>query len=180
MSESHWMSASAPYTRPRPEGDRDAWTEEAARRGHTGTNQLREVAEVRPPSTVAEFFDLRPGDVAVVRRRLVLLDGRPSELADSYYPAALARGTRLAEPRKIPGGAITLLAQLGHHPGDVEERVRARPATEDEQHELGIGENQWVLILTRLLRSTEGVPAEATVMTMIADDRELRYKMIIE
>ncbi|MEV0416765.1 GntR family transcriptional regulator [Streptosporangium canum] len=179
MADTTWSSVSAPYVRPRKSGEPDAWAEEAAQRGHVGTHQLREVCEVQPPHEVAQALNLSRGDAAVVRRRLVLLDGRPIELADSYYPVAIASGTPLAETRKIPGGAITMLAKLGYEPRETEEGVRARPATDQERQLLEIQPEEWVLVLTRILRTNDGTPIEATVMTMIADGRELRYKMIM-
>ncbi|MFI6733897.1 GntR family transcriptional regulator [Nonomuraea sp. NPDC050451] len=179
MADTGWVSVSAPYVRPRRPGEPDAWAEEAAQQGHVGTHQLRDVEEVRPPRDVAEALGLSPEETSIVRRRLVLLDGRPTELADSYYPAALARGTRLAEMRKIPGGALAMLAELGYRPHSAEERVMARPSTEPEQQALDIRQEDWVLVLTRVLRTSEEAPIEVTVMTMVADGRELHYKMII-
>ncbi|MEZ7127555.1 GntR family transcriptional regulator [Nonomuraea sp. AD125B] len=169
----------APYLRPRRPGDPDAWTAEAEAHGRAGTNQLRGVEEIRPPQAVADALRLGPEDTAIVRRRLVLLDGRPTELADSYYPVGIAGGTRLAESRKIPGGAVTLLAELGYRPHKVEERVTARPSTEPEQAVLGLRPQDWVLVLTRVSRTSAGTPYEVSVMTMVADGRELRYEMTI-
>ncbi|HWO68322.1 MAG TPA: UTRA domain-containing protein, partial [Umezawaea sp.] len=56
--------------------------------------RLREVAEVEPPREVAEALSVAEGELVVVRRRVMSLDGRPVELTDSYYPVAIARGTR--------------------------------------------------------------------------------------
>lgn len=179
MADTGWASVSTPYVRPRRPGEPDAWAEEAAAHGHVGTNQLRGVEEAHPPREVADLLGLGPEDTAVVRRRLVLLDGRPTELADSYYPAEIARNTRLAEARKISGGALAVLAELGHRPCIAEERVTARPSAEPEQDALDIRPEDWVMVLTRVLRTDTGTPIEATVMTMVADGRELRYKMII-
>ena len=36
----------------------------------------------------------------VVRRRVFLADGEPVALCDSYYPADLADGTRIAKDRR--------------------------------------------------------------------------------
>ncbi|MGN9843471.1 GntR family transcriptional regulator [Nonomuraea sp. H19] len=179
MSDTGWASVSIPYLRPRRPGESDAWTEEAAAHGHVGTNQLRGVEEARPPREVADILGFGPEDTAVIRRRLVLLDGRPTELADSYYPGVIARNTRLAEERKIRGGALTALAELGYRPHSTEERVTARPSTKAEQDALDIRQEDWVLVLTRILRTDTGAPIEVTVMTMVADGRELRYQMII-
>lgn len=177
MEHPTWTSVSMPYVRPQPPDDQDAWSKEAASLGRVGTNELREVAEVLPPAEVAQALGLADGERVVVRRRSVLLDGDPVELADSFYPLSIACGTSLAEPRKIRGGAVTLLADLGLHPRHVIETVGARPATEQESSLLRLGPYEWVLTLTRVTRAEDEAPIEVTVMTMVATGRELRYEM---
>src|SRR3954454_18619977 len=108
-----WIVDSLPYLSPRQEGQIDAWSEEAAQAGHVGTQQLRTVTSAVPSAEVAAELGLPLGTAAIVRRRTVLLDQKPVELADSWYPLQVATGTGLAEPRKIKGGAVTLLATLG-------------------------------------------------------------------
>jgi DNA-binding GntR family transcriptional regulator len=171
-----WVSVSTPYVKPRQPGQPDAWAQEAAEHGHTGTHRLREVAEVQPPAQVAAALQQSPHEPAVVRRRVVLLDGQPVELADSYYPAAIARGTRLAEQRKIPGGAPTLLASLGHDFRPPCEDIAARFATAAERELLNLTEPTPVLELTRTITNQDGVPVEVSVMTMLPG-RRLRYQL---
>ncbi|MFI7644295.1 GntR family transcriptional regulator [Nonomuraea sp. NPDC049400] len=180
MEHAQWTSTSSPYVRPRRSGEREAWVEEAAAQGRVGSNLLREVAEVQPPAEVAEALRLAEGESAVVRRRVVLLDGEPVELADSFYPPAIARDTPLAEQGKVRGGAVTLLANLGFHTRRVVETVGARPATEQERGLLHLGPHEWVLILTRVTLAEDEAPIEVTVMTMIATGRELRYEVTID
>ncbi|MGP3929099.1 UTRA domain-containing protein [Nonomuraea sp. KM88] len=122
----------------------------------------------KPPATQSSYD--------VIRRRTVLLDGAPVELADSYYPVSIARGTPLAQPRKIRGGAVRLLAELGYRMRKVEETVSARPATATERNVLHLDETDWVLVLRRVVRDHAGTPFESTVMAMIASGRELRYE----
>jgi DNA-binding GntR family transcriptional regulator len=172
-----WESVSSPYLRPRRAGEVDAWAEETAERKVSGAQQLREVAEVPPPDPVAEGLGLGPDEPVIVRRRVMLVDDRPVELTDSYYPLAIARGTALAEPRKIRGGAITLLADLGYRVQRVQEDVSARPATAEESQLLELADGEWVLVLIRLVRSADGRPVEMSIMTMTATDRHLRYQV---
>ncbi|MEN3308816.1 MAG: GntR family transcriptional regulator [Micromonosporaceae bacterium] len=175
-----WVSVSTPYVTPRSAGDREAWADEASQQGHTGTQRLVEVAELVPPPAVAEALHVASGEPVVVRRRVMLLDGEPVELTDSYYPASIARGTRLAEPRKIPGGAVTLLAELGYRPRRVSEDISARLATAEERESLALGADEWVLHLVRVATAENGQPVEASVITMIAKDRHLRYQLFID
>lgn len=108
---------------------------------------------------------------------MVLLDGEPVELADSYYPAAIAHGTPLTQTGKIRGGAVTLLAEMGYQARTVDEAISARPATPDERELLNLEPNDWVLVLRRVTRDRSGAPFESSEMTMVASGRELRYEL---
>lgn len=168
-----WKGLSTAYVTPRPAGQPDPWV---------GTQRLLEVDEVVPPPGVVAGLQLDPGDLAVlavVRRRLMLLEDRPVELTDSYYPASIARGTGLAEARKIRGGAVTLLAELGYAPCRVREDITARPARVEERQSLELGEDDWVLVLTRIVLGSNGLPVEASVMTMVARGCHLGYELTV-
>ncbi|MGH3757250.1 GntR family transcriptional regulator [Actinophytocola sp.] len=155
----------------------DAWGAEAAEHGGTGTQKLLSVDEMVVSATVADMLGLNEGEAVVVRRRLMLFNDHPVELVDSYYPANIALGTRLAEPRKIRGGAVSLLADLGHPPRRVREDVSARLATPDERAVLELDDPSCVLLLARALVTENDLAVEASVMTMVADGRRLRYEL---
>lgn len=169
-----WTSVSMPYV----SGQRgDAWSAEAAEHGGTGTQRLLSVDEIAASTTVAHMLGLAPDEPVIARRRLMLFDSHPVELTDSYYPAAIARGTRLAEARKIPGGAVALLSELSYPPRRVSEDVSARLATPDEQATLQLGGPSCVLVLARTLFTDNDLAIEASIMTMVADGRRLRYEL---
>ncbi|MEO3775678.1 UTRA domain-containing protein [Micromonospora sp. B11E3] len=180
MNGPEWVSVSMPYVVARSPHDRDAWSEEAAQHGGVGTQRLLEVGEVAAPEMVAEALRIAPGAQVVVRRRLMLLDDRPVELTDSYYPTSIAQGTALGEHRKIRGGAIGLLAELGYRPAQVREDVYTRVPDTAERSALNLTERDWVLGLTRLLSTDEGVPIEVSVMTMVPHGRHLRYQLSVD
>ncbi|MFF7189659.1 UTRA domain-containing protein [Streptomyces sp. NPDC008222] len=173
-SNDAWMGEAQPYLTPRQAGERDAWSTEAAAHGRRGSQRLLAVEEVDPPDTVRAFLAIGPAEKVVVRRRLILLDDEPVELADSYYPARIAHGTRLAERGKIPGGAVTLLAALGFTPEDEPlEDVFAATASSSQCAALRLPPGAPVLVLTRFTASTSGEPMEVSVMTMT---RHLQYR----
>lgn len=87
-------------------GTGDAWSAEAAAQGRVGTQRLLGASVADPPESVRVALGLQPGEQVVVRSRLMMVDDRPVEIATSYYPAAIAAGTSLAEQGKIRGGAI--------------------------------------------------------------------------
>jgi GntR family transcriptional regulator len=173
----NWDGASAPYLSPRAPGEADAWTDQAARAGRAGTQQIREVAQAVPPQEVAGALRLPAGDGAVVRRRTVFLDGTPIELVDSWYPASIAAGTALAGPGKIKGGAVTLLAGMGYAARGALDDISVRGATEAEAALLAIPAGAPVIVVFRVVTSEAGVPFEATVMTMVPEGRHLRYPL---
>ncbi|MFC4036377.1 GntR family transcriptional regulator [Streptomyces polygonati] len=174
---SDWVSTSAPYVSPRRQGQGDAWSEEAAAQGRKGTQRIIRAGEIAPPEEVAALLGLDDDETSVVRRRIMYLDGEPTELADSYYPLSLAGGTPLADPAKIRGGAVTLLASLGHSPHRVREDVRARMPYPAEKAELALGDGEPVLCLTRLVLDAAAVPFQVDVSVFPAARQRLRYEM---
>ncbi|SMD27360.1 GntR family transcriptional regulator [Kibdelosporangium aridum] len=169
-----WTSVSMPYVTSRRG---NAWGAEAAEHGGTGTQKLLTVDELAASPTIADMLGLNTGEPVVVRRRLMLFNDHPVELVDSYYPATIARDTRLAEPRKIPGGAVAFLTDLGHPPRHLREDVSARLATPEERAALQLEDPSCVLLLSRTLMTDNELPVEASIMTMVADGRRLRYEL---
>lgn len=166
MAGGTWKADSTAYVTPRRDGRGDSWAEEAQQQGARGTQKLVAVEEVSPPGQVAQALTLRDGEPAVIRRRVMHLNGRPVELTDSYYPPGIARGTRLAEHRKIRGGAVTLLADLGHAIRSVEEDVTVDVLDEAAAGALELPAGEPALVLTRTSRAADGRPVEVSVMTM--------------
>ncbi|MFJ7176440.1 UTRA domain-containing protein [Streptomyces massasporeus] len=173
MADKQRQSDSLAYVSPRSTGEADAWTAEAQ---HQGGQRLTEVAEVDPPEAVAKALGLATSEKAVVRRRTILLDGAPIELADSYYPPSIARGTGLAEKRKIKGGAPTLLAELGYRAHHVSEDLEFRKADDVERTALSLPEGADVLTLLRTTFAEDGSPFEVQLMVMKAP-RRLHYEI---
>ncbi|MGW2613887.1 GntR family transcriptional regulator [Streptomyces sp. NPDC001500] len=179
MGGSGWVSTSLPYLTPRLAGQGDAWAAEAAARGRRGAQRILHAGEAPAPAEVAELFGVPAGEPVVVRRRLILLDDEPSELTDTYYPLAIAGGTRLAGSAKIPGGALTLLAELGHVGALVREDVTAGMPDEEEREALGAAPGEPVLRLVRLTLDRDDRPIQVDRMVMPALRQRLRYQIRI-
>jgi DNA-binding GntR family transcriptional regulator len=176
MADIRRQSDSIAYVTPRSHGQSDAWSNEAPRRGG---QRLTEVAEVDPPQEVAAALHLAPGEKAAVRRRVILLDDDAIELADSYYPLSIARGTALIEKRKIKGGAPTLLAELGYQPRHVSEDLEFREADDFERGALDLPEGASILTLLRTTFTEDGSPFEVQLMVMKAP-RRLHYEIEVD
>jgi len=168
--EKKWRSTSLPYVLPSSTGQADAWTQE------NGTQELLKVGEAHPPADIAAALGLPEGELAIVRRRRMRKNGVAVELTDSYYPPAIARGTQLAEHRRIRGGAPTLLASLGHRPGRVDEDVEVRLATAIECAALELPAGEPVMVLSRTTVSQDDQPIEVSRMIMRSGSR-LHYEI---
>ncbi|GHF47532.1 hypothetical protein GCM10010218_31160 [Streptomyces mashuensis] len=179
MSNGQWVSSSMPYLTPRRPGSTDAWTAETTVANRRGSQRILHAGEAPAPPVVAELLGLSEGAPVVVRRRMMLLDGVPNELTDTYYPVAIARGTRLAETARIRGGAVTLLAELGHVGTTVREDVTARMPSAEERSVLETAADEPVLQLTRLTLDSRGRPVQVDLMTMPAHRQRLHYEIAI-
>ncbi|ARF56855.1 GntR family transcriptional regulator [Streptomyces gilvosporeus] len=179
MSTSEWVSTSMPYLTPREKGQPDAWGAEAAARGRRGSQRIVHAGEIAAPAEIAECLGIAEGEDVVVRRRMMYLDDVPCELTDTYYPVHIARGTRLAGTAKIPGGAVSLLAELGHTGTRVQEDVIARMPSGDERDALRTGAGEPVLQLTRVTLDGHDRPIQVDRMAMPGHLQRLRYEIRI-
>ncbi|MGW6912555.1 GntR family transcriptional regulator [Kitasatospora sp. NPDC054939] len=173
------LDASEAYLRPPADGSPDPWTRQAKAAGRVGSQQLISAGIVPAPTRVAAALGLASGKTVVSRKRLVLLDGQAVELVASYFPVEIAGGTALAEPRRIKGGAVSLLADLGFVAASATEEVEARPASSEELRLLDASADDWVLDVFRVAVDQVGTPFEATEMTMLARGRTLHYTVEI-
>ncbi|MFI2432236.1 GntR family transcriptional regulator [Streptomyces sp. NPDC018693] len=179
MNDSTWVSTSMPYLTPREKGQPDAWGAEAAARGGKGSQRITYAGEVAAPEEVAALLGLAAGETVVVRRRVIELDGEPCELTDTYYPAPIAAGTRLAEKGKIPGGAVTYLAERGYVGARVREDVTAQMPGAQEREVLRMRAGEPVLRLSRVTLDSDDRPFQVDMMVMPAHRQRLRYEMRI-
>lgn len=159
-------SSSDPYTAPQ-EGD--AWASEAAHLGKVGTQRLLAVETSSPPPGVQEALRLAPGQQVVSRRRLILANDQPVEIAISYYPASIAAGTPLAEMKKIKGGAVRVLAERGCPLEESIDFVTAERPTVEDMDLLDTQSDQPILVVRRISGPTGGTPSEYAENRMAAD-----------
>ena len=174
MSEPR-ASSSDPYVRPQ---QGDAWAAEAASQGQVGTQRLIAVDTIPASDEVRDALHLQPADWVVVRRRLILADDQPVEIAESYYPATIATGTPLAENKKIRGGAVRVLAEAGHPLDESIEQVTAARPSPEEAALLQVREDEPLIIVRRASAPTGRPPAEYAVNRMVASRAApLEYRM---
>ena len=167
----------AHYIAPSEPGQPYRWLTEATKRQQRGKYRMLEVAEVAPPAEVARALRLEEGDTAMLRSRIGLLDDQPAELVHSYYPVELARGTRLADRRLIPGGSPALLEEMGYPTRSQDDAVGARPATTEEYEALEIPRDVPVIEVFRIVYSDNEKPIEVTLLTKPAHRFKMGYRI---
>ncbi|WP_428966923.1 GntR family transcriptional regulator [Micromonospora fluostatini] len=169
----------AAFITPAPAGQPYPWLSEAERRGLTGSVDLLHVAEVVPPAQVRLAFGLGDGDVAVLRKQLMRLDDEPAELVHSHYPADIARGTALAETRRIKGGTPRALTDLGITPHEFVDQLSTRPPTPEEFTTLELPPDISIMRTFRVVYADGRRPIEATVMVKAGHMYEVQYHHVV-
>ncbi|MFE9298852.1 GntR family transcriptional regulator [Streptomyces niveus] len=161
---------------PAATGDPYPWLGEIAKRGGEARSTLIAVTETTPPADVAAALRLPAEGAAVLRHQVLTLDGDPVELVHSYYPPHIARGTPLAEHRRIKGGTPTLLTALGHPPRLSVDHVSARIPTQEQYEALRLPGALPVLRTLRVVYGADERPVEVTVMAKAGHLYEVRYE----
>lgn len=156
------------------------WLTEAARHGEHAHISLLDVTETRPPADVRTALGLAADEAALLRSQILLIDDEPAELVTSYYPLSVARGTPLANRRRIKGGTPALLTELGHPPRRSVDRVSARVPTQEQFQALRLPSSLPVLCTLRVVYTDHGRPIEATAMVKAGHLYELQYEFVPE
>ncbi|MFI6228699.1 GntR family transcriptional regulator [Micromonospora echinospora] len=169
----------AAFIAPPAAGQPYPWLSEAERRGLKGSVDLLHVAEVTPPAQVRLAFGLADDGVAVLRKQVMLLDDEPAELVHSYYPVDVARGTPLAEKRRIKGGTSRALSDMGINPYEFVDQVSTRPPTPEEFLTLELPPDISIMRTFRVVYAEGRRPIEATVMVKAGHMYELQYHQVV-
>jgi GntR family transcriptional regulator len=141
------------------------------------------VSQERAPVDVAKRLEMSPRDLVCVRRRRFNVDDRPVQLATSYLPWELVKGTAITGANTGRGGTYALLALLDLKPVRFTEEASIRAATEDETHKLdlalcGCGCDNCmpqVIDMQRVAFAYKGQPVEVTKMVLDASVYILEY-----
>lgn len=135
------------------------------------------VSIVEPPDGVARLLQLDGSRaLAVLRHRIRYIDEEPYQQADSYVPAAMARGTVLEEPRDIsaPGG---VLASLGLVQVEYRDDIIARMPTRGEIERLKLPPATPVMEHTRTGVDKDG-RALRVMVTVLPGDRHVAHYVV--
>lgn len=125
-----------------------------------------EVGETAAPDWVAAALGIAPNTPVVFRSRRIVVDDRSVQLATSYLPTELARGTQIMHTDTGPGGTYARLADLGHTPSSFTEYLRARMPLPAEVNRLELSEGAPVVEVTRHAFTDAGRCVEVNRMVL--------------
>ncbi len=156
--------------------DADAWAHEVSEQGHSPRQEVT-VSIDMPSPVIAERLSLDPEkDLVVVRRRVRYVDDMPFQLADSYFPEVLVRGTRLMLPKDVfaPGG---LLASIGHPQAKLIDEIQIRMPTKEESSRLGLPAGTPIAEHMRTGYGEDKTPLRVMVTIVPGDRHTLVYEL---
>lgn len=169
--------SSGRFRRADREAGQGAFAAETSRLGLTPSQMIREVSEIDPLPFVAERLKLRKGAKVVVRRRLMLADDMPMQLADSYIPATIARGTALMHTDSGPGGTYARIEERGHRLVRAREELEARMPSSEELRLLRLDPGVPVISLIRTAYDSDDKPVEVFDSVVAADKHRFVYEV---
>jgi GntR family transcriptional regulator len=171
--------ASDRFARRHRDAGKGAFIAEADGLGRPSVDEI-EVTEAPPPDRIRELLDLTGRTRTVIRSRRYLLDGQPVELATSYVPSEIARGTKIADADTGPGGIYARLEEMGHRLKEFVEEVSVRMPTPDERRRLQLGTGVPVMIVLRTAYDTDSRPVEVTHTVKAGPSYVLEYRFLAE
>jgi GntR family transcriptional regulator len=134
------------------------------------------VSEVPAPEDIAADMEVEPGAPLLCRARRFLVDERPVQLASSYYPLDIVRGSAITYTDTGAGGAYARLAELGYAPARFVERVIDRTPRPEEAFDLALPKSgARVFDITRVAITSEGRRVEVNRMVLDAAAYVLEY-----
>jgi len=158
------------------DGTADAWSTEVSKQGRRPAETI-EIGIVQPTERIAERLgvDLAT-DLVVVRKRVRYVDDQPYQLADSYFPEPIVRGTPLMEPRSVsaPGG---VLASIGHPQARRVDEIVVRMPTRAESDRLDLPTGTPVAEIMRTGYAKDGTPLRVMVSVAPGDRNVLVYEL---
>lgn len=167
--------ASDRFARRHREAGQAAFIAEAAGVASPSVDEIQVGNEVAS-GDVREALRLPARARVIARHRRYLMDGQPVELASSYIPASMAKGTQIEQADTGPGGVYARLEEAGHMLAEFTEEVGARMPTPEERRRLRLPAGTPVLTVRRVAFDTAGRRVELTDTVKAAPSYVLEYR----
>lgn len=132
----------------------DTWSAHVSATGRTPSHDF-EFKIVPAQNSVAEALQVDADALVVVREQLRYIDDVPWSLATAYYPYDIAREAGVDDPHDIPEGAARRMAKHGYIDHKLTFSLGSRPATPEETSTFDLPSGVSMLILDRVMWSTE-------------------------
>ncbi|MCL2788731.1 MAG: GntR family transcriptional regulator [Micrococcales bacterium] len=165
------------FARRHREEGQAAYLAEMAAEGRAPEVEVLEVAPHDAPDDVADRLELGTNRKVLVRSRRYLADGQPMELATSYIPWDLAKGTQMTKANTGPGGIYARLEENGHRLARFAEEVAARMPSPEEARALRLVAGVPVMTVVRTAFDTKGRAVEVCDTVMASDRYVLSYEL---
>jgi GntR family transcriptional regulator len=151
---------------------------QASSQGLSAEARLLQVQFAPAPPHVATLLDLPQEAEVLVRRYLLLVDGEPVQLADSYFPAELAEGSIIGHRENITPGRIDadLKERFGLEAARFVDELTIRMPTAEETRSLRLPPGTPVASLLRTYRDPTGKPFEVAHFVLAGDKHVLVYE----
>lgn len=154
-----------------------AFMAEADAEGRRPDVEVLRVGPAKASPEVAERLALNAGDRVLMRSRRYFSDGEPVELATSYLPWELVKGTQICDENPGPGGIYARLEDAGHQLKRFSEEVSARMPLPEEVRALRLTPGVPVFRLVRTAYERSGRAVEVCDTVMAADRYVLSYEL---
>lgn len=138
----------------------DVWDAFVESQGWTGGNELVVNPAAMPPENVRLKLGLEPGELAVERRRLRLINREVWMISTGWWPRWLAKGTDIEKRGQC--SPLKIAATLGHKQQWSENEIGARMPTPAEVAELRTGRGIPVMDMLTTGKDAEGRPIRCT------------------
>jgi GntR family transcriptional regulator len=167
----NWMTE---MTLPGPDGTRKRWKDVVGRIGKVGTQRVTGAGRMPAPPDVAHAYGYEAGTEVAWRQRLMISDGRPAQIATSYYSDAVAAAVpALTNPELLPTNAMQLMSHTDFEITGGEDEVMARAATAEEAGLLEVAPSAPVSEVFRTARNAVG--DVVTVERMVTYGPRMRH-----
>lgn len=167
------------YSRSRWRAGKPILVAEVEKQGRTADQLIRELAEVPAPPLVAQRLGIDPDTPVWVRRRTTLIDGRPNQLADSYYELSVVRDTAIMQEHTGPGGGFARLEEQGLTLDRITEELSVRMPTGPETVTLQLPPGTPVVDLVRTTYAANERPVEVMLAVIAGDMVAFHYDFSI-
>jgi GntR family transcriptional regulator len=165
------------FLRQHREAGRAAFIAEMEAQGFAPRVDVLRVEDGPASLEIAERLGLRKGTKVLMRRRLYFADDWPLELATSYLPWALVKGTPIVEINPGPGGIYARLEEKGHKLKRFIEEVTSRMPTAEEARALKLRAGVPVICLVRTAYGENDRALELCDTVMAGDRYVLSYEL---